>query len=42
MLPTIVLGAFCLLTVIGLSLVYSDLGTPYTAAAIVAVTLTAA
>ncbi|MER6225453.1 PP2C family protein-serine/threonine phosphatase [Streptomyces sp900105755] len=41
-LPTIALGAFCLLTMIGLSLVYSDLGTPYTAAAIVAVTLTAA
>ncbi|MGX1542164.1 PP2C family protein-serine/threonine phosphatase [Streptomyces adustus] len=41
-LPTIALGAFCLLSMIGLSLVYSDLGTPYTAAAIVAVTLAAA
>ncbi|MFF7969854.1 SpoIIE family protein phosphatase [Streptomyces sp. NPDC007905] len=41
-LPTIVLGGFCLLAMIGLSLVYSDLGTPYTAAAIVAVTLAAA
>ncbi|MFH8802065.1 PP2C family protein-serine/threonine phosphatase [Streptomyces sp. NPDC017936] len=41
-LPTVVLGAFCLLIMIGLSFVYSDLGTPYTAAAIVAVTLAAA
>ncbi|MGW7365371.1 PP2C family protein-serine/threonine phosphatase [Streptomyces sp. NPDC054841] len=41
-LPTILLGTFCLLVMIGLSLVYSDLGTPYTAAAIVAVTLAAA
>ncbi|MEU7059249.1 PP2C family protein-serine/threonine phosphatase [Streptomyces sp. NPDC046197] len=41
-LPTLFLGAFCLLVMIGLSLVYSDLGTPYTAAAIVAVTLAAA
>ncbi|MFE8949782.1 PP2C family protein-serine/threonine phosphatase [Streptomyces sp. NPDC007856] len=41
-LSTILLGAFCLLVMIGLSLVYSDLGTPYTAAAIVAVTLAAA
>ncbi|MFF7752099.1 PP2C family protein-serine/threonine phosphatase [Streptomyces sp. NPDC007971] len=40
--PTILLGAFSLLIMIGLSLVYSDLGTPYTAAAIVAVTLAAA
>ncbi|MFJ9818535.1 PP2C family protein-serine/threonine phosphatase [Streptomyces sp. NPDC101151] len=40
--PTILLGMFCLLVMIGLSLVYSDLGTPYTAAAIVAVTLAAA
>lgn len=40
--PTILLGAFCLLVMIGLSLVYSDLGTPYTGAAIVAVTLAAA
>ncbi|WP_235451663.1 PP2C family protein-serine/threonine phosphatase [Streptomyces olivochromogenes] len=41
-LPTILLGVFCLLVMIGLSLVYSDLGTPYTAAAIIAVTLAAA
>ncbi|KOV74755.1 membrane protein [Streptomyces sp. NRRL WC-3723] len=40
--PTILLGAFCLLVMSGLSLVYTDLGTPYTAAAIVAVTLAAA
>lgn len=41
-LPTVLLGAFCLLVMIGLSMVYSDLGTPYTAAAIIAVTLAAA
>ncbi|MGW5463606.1 PP2C family protein-serine/threonine phosphatase [Streptomyces sp. NPDC003996] len=41
-LSTVLLGVFCLLVMIGLSLVYSDLGTPYTAAAIVAVTLAAA
>lgn len=41
-LPTILLGAFCLLVMIGLSFVYIDLGTQYTAAAIVAVTLAAA
>ncbi|WP_416223367.1 PP2C family protein-serine/threonine phosphatase [Streptomyces hygroscopicus] len=41
-IPTILLGTFCLLVMIGLSFVYSDLGTPYTAAAIVAVTLAAA
>ncbi|MGW5345154.1 SpoIIE family protein phosphatase [Streptomyces sp. HUAS TT3] len=41
-LPTILLGAFCLLIMIGLSFAYTDLGTPYTAAAIVAVTLAAA
>jgi serine phosphatase RsbU (regulator of sigma subunit) len=41
-LPTILLGAFCLLVMTGLSFVYSDLGTPYTAAAIAAVTLAAA
>lgn len=41
-LPTILLGTFCLLVMVGLSLVYTDLGTPYTAAAIVAVTLAAA
>lgn len=40
--PTILLGAFCLLVMSGLGLVYSDLGTPYTAAAIVAVTAAAA
>lgn len=40
--PTILLGVFCLLIMIGLSLVYTDLGTPYTAAAIGAVTLVAA
>ncbi|MFF3332938.1 PP2C family protein-serine/threonine phosphatase [Streptomyces sp. NPDC002888] len=41
-LPTVLLGTFCLLIMIGLSFVYSDLGTPYTAAAIIAVTLAAA
>lgn len=41
-LPTILLGTFCLLVMIGLSFVYTDLGTPYTVAAIVAVTLAAA
>ncbi|MFF3320951.1 PP2C family protein-serine/threonine phosphatase [Streptomyces sp. NPDC002889] len=41
-LPTILLGSFCLLVMIGLGLVYTDLGTPYTAAAIIAVTLAAA
>lgn len=41
-LPTILLGAFCLLVMIGLSFAYTDLGTPYTAAAIIAVTLAAA
>ncbi|MEV6839654.1 PP2C family protein-serine/threonine phosphatase [Streptomyces sp. NPDC051133] len=41
-IPTILLGAFCLLVMIGLSLVYPDLGTPFTAAAIVVVTLVAA
>jgi serine phosphatase RsbU (regulator of sigma subunit) len=40
--PTILLGAFCLLVMIVLSQFYSDLGTPYTAAAIIAVTLAAA
>jgi serine phosphatase RsbU (regulator of sigma subunit) len=40
--PTILLGLFCLLVMLGLSLVYTDLGTPYTGAAIVAVTLAAA
>ncbi|MEV7991269.1 PP2C family protein-serine/threonine phosphatase [Streptomyces sp. NPDC086077] len=41
-IPTILLGTFCLLVMIGLSFAYTDLGTPYTAAAIVAVTLAAA
>ncbi|WP_314225457.1 PP2C family protein-serine/threonine phosphatase [Streptomyces zaehneri] len=41
-LPTVLLGAFCLLIMIGISFVYSDLGTPYTVAAIAAVTLAAA
>ncbi|MFD1657545.1 PP2C family protein-serine/threonine phosphatase [Streptomyces caeni] len=41
-LPTILLGTFCLLVMIGLSFVYTDLGTPYTAASIIAVTLAAA
>ena len=41
-LPTVLLGAFCFLIMIGLSFVYSDLGTPYTAAAIAAVTCAAA
>ncbi|MFJ8076483.1 PP2C family protein-serine/threonine phosphatase [Streptomyces sp. NPDC096176] len=41
-LPTIVLGAFCLLVMISLSFFYTDLGTPYTAAAIIAVTMAAA
>ncbi|MEU0372285.1 PP2C family protein-serine/threonine phosphatase [Streptomyces sp. NPDC006283] len=41
-LPTILLGAFCLLVMISLSFFYTDLGTPYTAAAIIAVTLAAA
>ncbi len=40
--PTILLGAFCLLVMIGLSFAYTDLGTPYTAAAIITVTLAAA
>ncbi|WP_455355002.1 PP2C family protein-serine/threonine phosphatase [Streptomyces sp. SYSU K217416] len=41
-LPTILLGAFCLLAMVTLSFFYTDLGTPYTAAAIIAVTLAAA
>lgn len=41
-LPTILLGAFCLLLMIVLSFFYTDLGTQYTSAAIVAVTLAAA
>ncbi|MGW0925554.1 PP2C family protein-serine/threonine phosphatase [Streptomyces sp. NPDC002755] len=41
-LPTVLLGAFCLLVMIGISFFHSDLGTPYTAAAIAAVTFAAA
>ncbi|MEU4092922.1 PP2C family protein-serine/threonine phosphatase [Streptomyces sp. NPDC026673] len=41
-LPTVLLGLFCLLVMVGLSFVYTDLGTPYTGAAIIAVTLAAA
>ncbi|GAA3825497.1 PP2C family protein-serine/threonine phosphatase [Streptomyces chiangmaiensis] len=41
-LGTVLLGVFCLMLMIGLSFLYSDLGTPYTGAAIVAVTLAAA
>ncbi|MET9505783.1 PP2C family protein-serine/threonine phosphatase [Streptomyces sp. NPDC006622] len=41
-LPTVLLGATCLLVMLGVSLVHTDLGTPYTAAAIAAVTLAAA
>ncbi|MGW6979674.1 PP2C family protein-serine/threonine phosphatase [Streptomyces sp. NPDC054932] len=41
-IPTILLGTFCLMVMIGLSFAYTDLGTPYTAAAITAVTLAAA
>ncbi|WP_197085063.1 PP2C family protein-serine/threonine phosphatase [Saccharothrix sp. ST-888] len=41
-LPTVLLGMLCLLIMIGLSLVYPDLGTWYTVGAIVAVTVAAA
>ncbi len=41
-LPTILLGAFCFLFMIVLSLFHTDLGTQYTSAAIIAVTLAAA
>lgn len=41
-LPTMLLGALCLLLMIVLSLFYTDLGTQYTSAAIIAVTLAAA
>lgn len=41
-LPTILLGTFCLMIMIILSFFYADLGTQYTSAAIVAVTLAAA
>lgn len=41
-LPTMALGAFCLLFMIFLSFFHTDLGTQYTSAAIIAVTLAAA
>lgn len=41
-LPTMSLGAFCLLLMIVLSFFHTDLGTQYTSAAIIAVTLAAA
>ncbi|MCL8011442.1 PP2C family protein-serine/threonine phosphatase [Streptomyces sp. AS02] len=41
-IPTIALGAFCLLLMIVLSFFHTDLGTQYTSAAIIAVTLAAA
>nr|WP_258199096.1 PP2C family protein-serine/threonine phosphatase [Streptomyces sp. A244] len=41
-LPTMVLGAFCFLLMIVLSFFHTDLGTQYTSAAIIAVTLAAA
>ncbi|MFB6779393.1 PP2C family protein-serine/threonine phosphatase [Streptomyces sp. NPDC056352] len=41
-LPTALLGAFCLVIMIGLSFIYADLGMAYTGAAIVAVTAAAA
>ncbi|MFE7707303.1 PP2C family protein-serine/threonine phosphatase [Streptomyces sp. NPDC057486] len=41
-LPTALLGALCLVIMIGLGLIYADLGTAYTGAAIVAVTAAAA
>ncbi|WP_345014091.1 PP2C family protein-serine/threonine phosphatase [Streptomyces shaanxiensis] len=41
-IPTILLGAFCLLLMIVLSFFHTDLGTQYTSAAIIAVTLAAA
>ena len=41
-LPTVLLGTFCLLLMIGLSLEFPDLGTWYTAAGIIAVTVAAA
>lgn len=40
--PTVLLGAFCLGVMIFISQFHTDLGTPYTVAAIVAVTLAAA
>ncbi|MGW1074881.1 PP2C family protein-serine/threonine phosphatase [Streptomyces sp. NPDC002537] len=41
-LPTVLLGTVCLLLMIGLGIVFPDLGTGYTAAGIVAVTVAAA
>lgn len=41
-LPTVLLGAVCLVLMLVLSLFHTDLGTPYTSAAIIAVTLAAA
>ncbi|WP_269855223.1 PP2C family protein-serine/threonine phosphatase [Streptomyces sp. RPT161] len=41
-LPTVLLGTFCLLLMIGISLEFPDLGTWYTAAGIIAVTVAAA
>ncbi|EMF01889.1 hypothetical protein H340_03694 [Streptomyces mobaraensis NBRC 13819 = DSM 40847] len=41
-LPTVLLGTICLLLMIGLGIVFPDLGTGYTAAGIVAVTVAAA
>ncbi len=41
-LPTVLVGTFCLLLMIGLSFEFPDLGTWYTAAGIVAVTVAAA
>jgi serine phosphatase RsbU (regulator of sigma subunit) len=41
-LPTVALGAFCFLLMIVLSFFHTDLGTQYTSAAIIAVTLAAA
>ncbi|MGK5642693.1 PP2C family protein-serine/threonine phosphatase [Streptomyces sp. URMC 126] len=41
-LPTVLLGTICLLLMIGLGVVFPDLGTGYTAAGIVAVTVAAA
>jgi serine phosphatase RsbU (regulator of sigma subunit) len=40
--PTLLLGMFCVLVMFTLSFFYTDLGTPYTVAAIAAVTLAAA
>ncbi|MFI9720812.1 PP2C family protein-serine/threonine phosphatase [Streptomyces sp. NPDC052396] len=41
-LPTVLLGTLCLLLMIGLGMEFPDLGTPYTSAGIVAVTVAAA